>query len=122
MSARARLLAAAATLALVASLTNALLPAHSGEAAPVEVNDRRTGRMAYRVEAVLSTDGPRLKMTFFAKNKHMADWHQSRVAVGRRGVFLGRADRFRDAWQLVNPDLTIFGLADDEVARITVES
>ncbi len=77
-------------------------------------NDRRTRRPAYRVEAVLSTDGPRLKMTFFAKNKHMAEWHQSRVAVGRRGVFLGRADRFRDQWQLVNPAMTIFGLADEE--------
>ncbi|RHW27888.1 ATP-dependent DNA helicase RecG [Nocardioides immobilis] len=75
--------------------------------------DRRTGRPAYRVEAVLSTDGPRLKMTFFAKNKHMADWHQSRVAEGRRGVFLGKADRFRNEWQLVNPAMTIFGLADD---------
>ena len=50
--------------------------------------DRRTGRLAYRVEAVLSTDGPKLKMTFFAKNKHMSDWHASRVATGRRGVFL----------------------------------
>ncbi|MEZ0578815.1 ATP-dependent DNA helicase RecG [Nocardioides sp. MH1] len=77
-------------------------------------NDRRTGRPAYRVEAVLSTDGPRLKMTFFAKAKHTADWHQRRVAVGQRGVFLGRAERFRDSWQLTNPAMTIFGQADDE--------
>ena len=76
--------------------------------------DRRTGRLAYRVEAVLSTDGPRLRMTFFAKNKHMSDWHASRVASGRRGVFLGRADRFRDTWQLTNPAMTIFGLADGD--------
>lgn len=76
--------------------------------------DRRTGRPAYRVEAVLSTDGPRLKMTFFAKNQHMSDWHQSRVAKGRRGVFLGQAGRFRDEWQLTNPAMTLFGVADDE--------
>ncbi len=76
--------------------------------------DRRTGRLAYRVEAVLSTDGPQLRMTFFAKNKHMSDWHARRVATGRRGVFLGRADRFRDTWQLTNPAMTIFGLADGD--------
>ncbi|KAA1426314.1 ATP-dependent DNA helicase RecG [Nocardioides antri] len=76
--------------------------------------DRRTGRPAYRVEAVLSTDGPQLRMTFFAKNKGTAEWHARRVAVGRRGVFLGRADRFRNDWQLVNPAMTIFGVADPD--------
>ena len=76
--------------------------------------DRRSGRIAYRVEAVLSTDGPRLKMTFFAKNERMSNWHQSRVAKGRRGVFLGQAGRFRDEWQLTNPAMTIFGVADGD--------
>ena len=33
-------------------------------------SDRRTRRPAYRLETVLQTDGPRLKMTFFAKNQH----------------------------------------------------
>ncbi len=74
--------------------------------------DRRTGRPAFRVEAVLSTDGPELRMTFFAKNKGTAAWQADRVGKGRRGVFLGRADRFRDQWQLVNPAMTIFGVAD----------
>ncbi|QYJ04554.1 ATP-dependent DNA helicase RecG [Nocardioides panacisoli] len=77
--------------------------------------DRRSGRTAYRVEAMLQTDGPRLKMTFFAKNKGTAGWHARRVAVGNRGVFLGKADRFRDQWQLVNPSLTVFGMADETV-------
>ncbi|GAB2984904.1 ATP-dependent DNA helicase RecG [Nocardioides montaniterrae] len=71
--------------------------------------DRRTGRPAYRVEAVLRTDGPHLKMTFFAKNQGTAGWHAKRVAEGNRGVFLGKADRFRDQWQLVNPSMIIFG-------------
>ena len=30
-----------------------------------------------------------------------------------RGVFLGKADRFRDQWQLVNPAMTIFGMGDE---------
>lgn len=75
--------------------------------------DRRTGRTAYRVEAVLRTGGPRLKMTFFAKNQGTAGWQARRVAVGNRGVFLGKADRFRDQWQLVNPAMTIFGMGDE---------
>lgn len=75
--------------------------------------DRRTGRTAYRVESVLRTGGPRLKMTFFAKNQGTAGWQARRVAVGNRGVFLGKADRFRDQWQLVNPAMTIFGMGDE---------
>lgn len=74
--------------------------------------DRRTGRPAYRVEAMLRTGGPPLKLTFFAKNQGTAGWHARRVAVGNRGVFLGKADRFRDQWQLANPQLTIFGMGD----------
>ena len=74
--------------------------------------DKRTRRNAYRVEAVLRTGGPRLRMTFFAKNPGTAAWHERRVAQGNRGVFIGRADRFRDQWQLVNPAMTIFGQAD----------
>ncbi len=74
--------------------------------------DRRTGRPAYRVEATLRTGGPSLSMTFFAKSQHMADWHAGRVAVGNRGVFLGKAGRFRDQWQLTNPQLSIFGMSD----------
>jgi len=81
--------------------------------------DRRTGRPAYRVEAMLRTGGPSLKMTFFSKSKHMADWQAGRVAQGNRGVFLGKADRFRDQWQLTNPQMTIFGQGDEEAGELT---
>lgn len=87
--------------------------------------DRRTGRPAYRVEATLRTGGPALKLTFFAKNQGTAGWHARRVAVGNRGVFLGKADRFRDQWQLANPQLTIFGMGDgaegEELSEDVVE-
>ncbi|HWI43809.1 MAG TPA: ATP-dependent DNA helicase RecG [Nocardioides sp.] len=85
-----------------------------GESHIKTYTDRRTGRPAYRVEAMLRTGGPSLKMTFFAKNQGTAHWHAKRVATGNRGVFLGKADRFRDQWQLTNPQLTIFGMGDDE--------
>ena len=53
--------------------------------------DRRTRRPAYRLETVLQTDGPRLKMTFFDKNQGAAGWQSRRLDVGRRGVFVGQA-------------------------------
>jgi ATP-dependent DNA helicase RecG len=71
--------------------------------------DRRTGRPAYRLEALLSTDGPALRMTFFAKSKHSADWRARTLAVGRRGLFLGQVSSFQSAWQLTNPKMVLFG-------------
>ena len=65
--------------------------------------DRRTGRMAYRQETVLRTDGPSLRMSFFAQRKHVAEWHERRLAVGTKGVFTGQVSTFRDQWQLTNP-------------------
>src|SRR5919107_5595709 len=44
--------------------------------------DRRTGRVAYRLETLLSTDGPSLRMTFFARNKYSADWRARPPAGG----------------------------------------
>jgi len=71
--------------------------------------DRRTGRMAYRQEVVLRTDGPSLRMTFFSAKQHIADWQARRLAVGDQGVFTGQVSAFRDQWQLTNPKLLIFG-------------
>ena len=75
--------------------------------------DRRTGRPAYRLEALLSTDGPSLRMTFFAKNKYSADWRARTLAVGRRGLFLGQVSSFQSSWQLTNPKMVLFGEGED---------
>ncbi len=71
--------------------------------------DRRTGRQAFRLETALRTDGPTLKMTFFAKKQHVADWQARQLPTGRRGLFLGQAGRFREEWQLTNPRMVLFG-------------
>lgn len=76
--------------------------------------DRRTHRPAYRLDTVLQTDGPALRMSFFAKNAHTSAWYAKRVSVGRRGVFVGQVSRFRDRWQLTNPRMVLFGVANDE--------
>ena len=71
--------------------------------------DKRTGRPAYRLETVLQTDGPRLKMTFFAKSQGTASWQAKRLSKGRRGVFGGQVSTFRGEWQLTNPHMVLFG-------------
>jgi ATP-dependent DNA helicase RecG len=91
-----------------------------------EYTDRRTGRRASRLETVLGTDGPRLQMTFFAKNPRVTQWQARRLAPGTRGVFMGKVGSFRGTWQLTNPQLVLFGDAgadDTEAAEamMTVE-
>ncbi len=76
--------------------------------------DKRTGRPAYRLETVLQTDGPRLKMTFFAKSQGTAAWQAKRLSKGRRGVFGGQVSTFRGEWQLTNPHMVLFGVASSE--------
>jgi ATP-dependent DNA helicase RecG len=93
-----------------------------GEIASSELKsyqDRRSRRMAYRVEAVLHTDGADLRMTFFAKNKGMADWQASRYPVGRQGIFVGQVSRFGGAWQLTNPKAVLFGADGPEDPETT---
>jgi len=71
--------------------------------------DRRSNRPAYRLDTTLSTDGPSLRMSFFAKSKGVSDWHASRLPVGRRGIFIGLVGSFRGRWQLTNPTMALFG-------------
>ena len=76
--------------------------------------DRRTHRPAYRLDTVLETDGPKLRMSFFAKNARIAQWNAARLSVGRRGVFVGQVSTFRNQWQLTNPRMVLFGVAAGE--------
>jgi ATP-dependent DNA helicase RecG len=80
--------------------------------------DRRTGHRAYRVEAVLATDGPELKMTFFAKKKHTAEWQARRVREGMEGFFMGQVGRFRQDWQLTNPDIIPFAGSEGDDGEV----
>jgi ATP-dependent DNA helicase RecG len=75
--------------------------------------DRRSRRTAYRLDTTLQTDGPSLRMSFFAKSKGVSEWHARRLAVGRRGVFIGQVSTFRNQWQLTNPTMALFGDAED---------
>jgi ATP-dependent DNA helicase RecG len=84
--------------------------------------DRRTGRPAYRLDCVLRTDGPSLRMSFFAKSKHVSEWNAGRLSVGRRGIFLGKAGTFRGEWQLTNPQMALFGSGDEDAAQMSLDA
>jgi ATP-dependent DNA helicase RecG len=84
--------------------------------------DKRTGRPAYRVDTVVHTDGPRLRMSFFAKSKGVAEWNTTRLKEGRRGIFLGKVGRFRDEWQLTNPQMVLFGDGGEDTAELSLET
>ena len=57
--------------------------------------DRRTGRPAYRLETVLRTDGPALRMTFFAKNQAPPQWQQRRLPAGASRALPRQGGQFR---------------------------
>ncbi len=84
--------------------------------------DRRTHRTAYRLDTTLQTDGPSLRMSFFAKSQHVSEWHARRLPVGRTGVFVGQVGTFKGQWQLTNPQMVLFGLSDDETTEVAVGS
>lgn len=88
-----------------------------GQVVKSDVNtylDRRTRRTAFRLDTVVGTDGPTLRMSFFAKNKGTAQWQANRLAVGRRGIFVGQVSAFRGDWQLTNPQMTLFDAEEGE--------
>ncbi len=97
----------------------------SGQLGSPKVNnytDRRTGRTAYRVDTVVHADGARLRMSFFAQSKRIADWNAERLAEGRRGIFIGKVGSFRGDWQLTNPQMVLFGSGGEDLAELSLET
>ncbi|MDF1602839.1 ATP-dependent DNA helicase RecG [Nocardioides sp. YIM 152315] len=84
--------------------------------------DRRTGRTAYRVDTIVYADGASLRMSFFAQSGRIADWNVSRLAEGRRGIFLGKVGSFRGDWQLTNPQMVLFGSGGEDLAELSLET
>ena len=59
---------------------------------------------------------------FFAKSRSVSEWQAKRLPVGRRGVFIGQVSTFQGKWQLTNPTMALFGVADDEATDAAVAS
>jgi ATP-dependent DNA helicase RecG len=82
--------------------------------------NRRTRKPSFRVEVRIETNGPSFTCSFFLPWKAQADNEQRRMAVGRSGMFTGKAQRFGGSWQLSSPHSVIFGAAegaDDDAAE-----
>ncbi len=88
-----------------------------------EYVDRRTRRLAYRLEVVVATGDHELMLTFFDKTLHVAEWRSRQISVGMHGVFSGKAGRFRNRWQLTNPQTQLFagGEEGEDTAHIAYE-
>ncbi len=82
--------------------------------------DRRRGGMAYRLEVTVATEHDSLTLTFFDKKKHLADWRARTIAEGTTGLFSGKVGRFRNQWQLTNPQTKIFGAGDELEADLAL--
>ena len=82
--------------------------------------DRRRGGMAYRLEVVVATEHDQLALTFFDKKKHLADWRARTIAEGSTGLFSGKVGRFRNDWQLTNPQTKIFGAGQEDEAGMAL--
>jgi ATP-dependent DNA helicase RecG len=80
---------------------------------PRTYRERGTGREAYRLEVQVSTGDHELMLTFFDKKRHVAHWRAQQISPGMHGVFAGKVGRFRNTWQLTNPQAQMFA-ADDE--------
>ncbi|MGZ8742157.1 MAG: ATP-dependent DNA helicase RecG [Nocardioides sp.] len=82
--------------------------------------DRRRGGMAYRLEVTVATERDRLMLTFFDKKKHLADWRARTLVEGSTALFSGKVGRFRDQWQLTNPQTKVFGVGDESAADLAL--
>ncbi len=67
--------------------------------------DRRSGRLAYRLEVVAQVEGSRVVMTFFDRQAHTAKWRAAKMAPGLTMMVAGKAQwsTFKRSWELVNP-------------------
>ena len=74
----------------------------------VPYKDRRTHQTAYRLEVVVDTGALELTLTFFDKKAHIANWRKDHITEGKVGYFAGKVGRFRDKWQLTNPETQVF--------------
>jgi ATP-dependent DNA helicase RecG len=70
--------------------------------------NRRTNKLSYRVEVRIKTNGPGFTMSFFVPWQGQAEKEQRRMAVGNRGMFTGKAQRFNQTWQIASPHSVMF--------------
>ena len=70
--------------------------------------DRRTGRTAWRQEVLVDTGQAGMALTFFDRQARTAEWRNKQLHTGAVGLFSGQLSRWRDQWQLTNPNTKLY--------------
>ncbi|MFL6154520.1 MAG: ATP-dependent DNA helicase RecG [Marmoricola sp.] len=75
--------------------------------------DRRTHRTAYRVLVQVKGEDGTLAMTYFAKSRGVAEFHERTFRRGAVGMFSGKLKWFNGRWDLNNPNYRMYGAEGD---------
>ena len=75
---------------------------------PKTYQDRRTKRMAYRLEVRVKAEDGTLALTWFDRHANTASWRARELSVGRVGMFSGKLKWFNNHWELNNPDSRMY--------------
>lgn len=80
----------------------------------VQVRTMRS-RSGATLEAVISDGRRRMTVVFFARHAGVLRYHESRLVVGRLGMFSGKVGRYRGSLQLAHPEYQIFADGTEEI-------
>jgi ATP-dependent DNA helicase RecG len=104
------------------SLTE-IAPLATGEQVTVQARVLRArarpmrNRPGYILEATVTDgSGGTLELVFFAKRKHLIDWHEQRLRPGRWGLFAGTVGDYRQSRQLAQPAYELLDEPEEGVA------
>jgi ATP-dependent DNA helicase RecG len=75
--------------------------------------DKRTKRQAYRTLLQVKGEGGALAMTFFARSRGIATFHENLFSPGAIGMFSGKLKWFNGRWDLNNPNYRMYGEEGD---------
>ncbi|MDR2620767.1 MAG: ATP-dependent DNA helicase RecG [Propionibacteriaceae bacterium] len=82
--------------------------------------ERREGGRMPRLEVWLTDGSADLRATFFGRDR-LIDWWQKQLALGVKGIFVGKVSLFNGALQLAHPDFVMLDEAGNIVGRATQE-
>jgi ATP-dependent DNA helicase RecG len=80
-------------------------------------------RPGYLAEAVVTDGSGEIRLTFFARKKFQAEYWERELRPGRRALFAGKVDVYRNSMQLVHPEFRPLpgDLGEDEARALADE-
>lgn len=77
------------------------------------VSSRRIKPKLHKTDVEISDGSAKMTLTFFNQ-----PWREKQLPFGRKAFFAGKVDKFREKWQLTNPEVQ---LVDDEAGVVDAE-